>query len=97
MSHPRMPFSAQPDDVGLYRRDFEHDACGVAMKATKAGQIIGYAMQSSGASKDGKVLVWLQLGTYIPPATLDTLNALPELQAEIAALKTEVAALKAGK
>ena len=35
--------------------------------------------------------------TYIPPATLDTLNALPELQAEIAALKTEVAALKAGK
>ena len=70
---------------------------GVAMKATKAGQIIGYAMQSSGASKDGKVLVWLQLGTYIPPATLDTLNALPELQAEIAALKTEVAALKAGK
>ena len=37
MSHPRMPFSAQPDDVGLYRRDFEHDACGVAMVATLRG------------------------------------------------------------
>jgi glutamate synthase (NADPH/NADH) large chain len=37
MSHPRIPFSAQPEDVGLYRRDFEHDACGVAMVATLRG------------------------------------------------------------
>lgn len=49
---------------------------GTAMKATKAGQIIGYAMQSSEAAEDGKLLVWLQLGTYIPPATLDALNNL---------------------
>ncbi|MBM6399475.1 glutamate synthase large subunit [Phycicoccus sonneratiae] len=30
-------FSAQPDDVGLYRRAHEHDACGVAMVATMRG------------------------------------------------------------
>jgi glutamate synthase (NADPH/NADH) large chain len=30
-------FSAQPDDVGLYRRANEHDACGVAMVATMRG------------------------------------------------------------
>jgi len=49
---------------------------GTAMKATKAGQIIGYAMESSAVAKDGKVLVWLQLGTYIPQDALDALNAL---------------------
>ncbi|MFN8443576.1 MAG: hypothetical protein U0175_22550 [Caldilineaceae bacterium] len=47
---------------------------GVAMKATKAGQIIGYAMQSSKDAKDGKLLVWLQLGTYVPQDALDTFN-----------------------
>ena len=30
-------FSAQPGDTGLYRREFEHDACGVAMVATLRG------------------------------------------------------------
>ncbi|CCH74072.1 glutamate synthase (large subunit) [Nostocoides australiense Ben110] len=30
-------FSAQPADHGLYRREFEHDACGVAMVATLRG------------------------------------------------------------
>jgi glutamate synthase (NADPH/NADH) large chain len=30
-------FSAQPPDTGLYRRDHEHDACGVAMVATMRG------------------------------------------------------------
>ncbi len=30
-------FSAQPADVGLYRREHEHDACGVAMVATMRG------------------------------------------------------------
>ncbi|HMM94521.1 glutamate synthase large subunit [Phycicoccus sp.] len=30
-------FSAHPDDVGLYRREHEHDACGVAMVATMRG------------------------------------------------------------
>ncbi|MGA8045730.1 MAG: glutamate synthase central domain-containing protein, partial [Dermatophilaceae bacterium] len=31
-------FSAQPDSTGLYRRDQEHDACGVAMVATMRGR-----------------------------------------------------------
>ncbi len=30
-------FSAHPADVGLYRREHEHDACGVAMVATMRG------------------------------------------------------------
>ena len=30
-------FSAQPGDTGLYRREFEHDACGVALVATMRG------------------------------------------------------------
>lgn len=30
-------FSAQPQDSGLYRREFEHDACGVALVATMRG------------------------------------------------------------
>ncbi len=31
-------FSAHPPDTGLYRRELEHDACGVAMVATMRGQ-----------------------------------------------------------
>jgi glutamate synthase (NADPH/NADH) large chain len=30
-------FSAQPTDTGLYRREHEHDACGVALVATMRG------------------------------------------------------------
>ena len=30
-------FSAQPENVGLYRREHEHDACGVALVATMRG------------------------------------------------------------
>lgn len=45
---------------------------GVAMKATKAGKIIGYALEST--NNDGKVLVWLQPGTYIPDHLLEQLN-----------------------
>ncbi len=37
MFEPSIPFSAQPDDIGLYRRAHEHDACGVAMVATLRG------------------------------------------------------------
>jgi hypothetical protein len=82
---------------------------GVAMKATQAGQIIGYAMQSSDAAEDGKLLVWLQLGMYLPPATLDVLNndtlvaptgaapTLAELQAQIAELSAQVAELQAAQ
>ena len=35
--HTRTLFSAQPEDSGLYRREFEHDACGVALIATMRG------------------------------------------------------------
>ena len=48
---------------------------GVAMKATQAGQIIGYAMQSSDRVQEGKLLVWLQVGFYLPPAALAALNS----------------------
>jgi hypothetical protein len=82
---------------------------GAAMKATKAGQIIGYAMQSSAAAKDGKLLVWLQLGMYIPQATLDALNngaaanssavdpSIAELKVQVAELAAQVAKLQAVK
>lgn len=75
-------------------------APGTAMKATKAGQIIGYAMQSSSAAeavKSGKLLLWLQLGMYIPQDTLSALNSVADLKAQVTALAAEVAALKAGK
>ena len=35
--HTRTLFSAQPENSGLYRREFEHDACGVALIATMRG------------------------------------------------------------
>lgn len=78
---------------------------GAAMKATAAGQIIGYAMQSSDAAEDDKLLVWLQLGAYIPPETLAALNhsALPtaggadlsmaELKAQLTELSAQVVEL----
>lgn len=80
---------------------------GVAMKATQAGQIIGYAMQSSDAAKDGKLLVWLQLGAYIPPELLATLNhsvvpnedeydlSITELQTQLSELSAQVVELSA--
>lgn len=64
---------------------------GVAMKATQAGQIIGYAMQSSAAAEDGKLLVWLQIGTYVPPATLAALNDLTAAQLPAAATNAAAA------
>ncbi len=30
-------YSAHPENSGLYRREFEHDACGVALIATMRG------------------------------------------------------------
>jgi hypothetical protein len=47
---------------------------GAAMKATKAGQIIGYALESSVELREGKILAWLQLGYYVPPELLAELN-----------------------
>jgi len=49
---------------------------GVAMRATKAGKSIGYALE--GADKDGKVLVFLQPGYYIPARLLERLNELED-------------------
>jgi hypothetical protein len=81
---------------------------GVAMKATQAGQIIGYAMQSSDNAHEGKLLVWLQVGLYLPPAALDALNhgalnerahpaatdaTVAQLQAQIADLSAQLATL----
>lgn len=60
---------------------------GVAMKATEAGQIIGYAMQSSASATNGKLLVWLQIGTYVPQATLDALNEMMIAKAPVAPTK----------
>ncbi len=48
---------------------------GAAMKATQAGRIIGYALQSSDAAVDGKILVWLQPSTHIPEEQLAMLNS----------------------
>ncbi|MCB0159355.1 MAG: hypothetical protein KDD83_14560 [Caldilineaceae bacterium] len=53
---------------------------GAAMKATQAGPIVGYALQSSDEAVDGKLLVWLQPGAYLPPAQLDALNQLAAAQ-----------------
>ncbi len=43
-------FSAQPADTGLYRREHEHDACGVAMVATMRGtaghDIVAHALDA---------------------------------------------------
>ncbi len=39
---------------------------GKAMKATGAGKIIGIALESSAKAKDGKLLLWLQLGYHAP-------------------------------
>ncbi len=35
---PHTRFSAHPENSGLYRREFEHDACGVALIATMRGR-----------------------------------------------------------
>ncbi len=102
-------FSLENGPIGVGDPLTSSSQPGVAMKATKAGQIIGYAMQSSDAAKDGKLLVWLQLGTYIPQATLDALNnaapanssaadpSISELKAQLAELAAQVAKLQAAK
>src|SRR5512141_1466762 len=35
---PHSRFSTHPESSGLYRREFEHDACGVALVATMRGR-----------------------------------------------------------
>jgi hypothetical protein len=70
---------------------------GAAMKATQAGQIIGYALQSSEQMRDGRLLMWLQVGTYLPDELLANAQT-PEiaaLQSQVAALQQQNAALAA--
>lgn len=59
---------------------------GAAMKATQAGRIIGYAMQSSAAAAEGKLLVWLQPSTHIPAAQLAALNSSTAAVTELSSL-----------
>ncbi len=58
---------------------------GVAMKATKAGQIVGYALEK--AHQKGKALVHLQPGYYIPPKQLALLNQIDEMKAQVRELQ----------
>jgi|GEM_PF-1489271 len=70
---------------------------GKAMKATGAGKIIGLALESSAKAKDGKLLMWLQVGHYTPQQQLDELKAVKaenaELKAKSAAMETQLHAI----
>jgi hypothetical protein len=73
-------------------------SAGIAMRATSAGQIIGYALEK--ADQKGKVLVHLQPGYYIPPRMLAMLNhqdfvaSLNAQQAEVEELKSQLSKLE---
>jgi hypothetical protein len=73
-------------------------SAGVGMKATSAGQIIGYALEK--ADQKGKVLVHLQPGYYIPSKLLAALNqqdfvaGLNAQQAEVEELKSQLSKLE---
>jgi len=67
---------------------------GAAMKATQAGQIIGYALQSSDEIKDGKLLMWLQVGDHVPAELIARVNDSSAAMQEIAALREQVTALQ---
>jgi hypothetical protein len=58
---------------------------GVAMKATRAGKVLGYALESM--SMDGKVLLFVEPGFYIPPKQLEPLNQIDEIQALVSELQ----------
>jgi hypothetical protein len=58
---------------------------GVAMKASRAGKVLGYALESM--SMDGKVLVFVEPGYYIPPKQLDLLNRIDELETQVSELQ----------
>ncbi len=72
---------------------------GKAMKATGAGKIIGIALESSAKAKDGKLLMWLQVGYHAPatPATATAQRGRTSAREPggMAQLKAENAALKA--
>jgi hypothetical protein len=67
---------------------------GAAMKATQAGQIIGYALQSSEQIQDGKLLMWLQVGTYRPDELFARLNDTAAATREVAALREQIRTLQ---
>src|SRR6202007_565961 len=58
---------------------------GTAMKASRAGKILGYALEA--ASREGKVLLFVQPCYYIPPQQLAMLNQIVELQAQVSELQ----------
>jgi hypothetical protein len=45
---------------------------GVAMKANRAGMILGYALE--GADGEAKILAWIRPGPYVPTTLLERLN-----------------------
>ena len=69
---------------------------GKAMKATSAGKIIGIALESSDKAKDGKLLMWLQIGHHEPTTTTIASRNLSRKRqgAALVTLKHENATLK---
>jgi hypothetical protein len=65
---------------------------GIAMKATQAGKIIGYAMENANA--DGTLLALVQPGNYVPQEQLDALKRNAELEAWVVAQDARLAALE---
>ena len=65
---------------------------GVAMKATHAGKVIGYAMETQDG--DGQVLVLIQPGYYFPEEQLATQEQNAALQKQNADLEARVTALE---
>lgn len=65
---------------------------GAAMKATRAGKIIGYAMETK--ESDGKVLVLIQPGYFMPEEQVATQQQTAALQKQNADLEARVTALE---
>jgi hypothetical protein len=70
----RMKFSTENGLVAVGDPLTSSTKAGIAMRASKAGKIVGYALEP--AVSDGKVLTWLQPGHYLPPKLLAKLNQL---------------------
>ena len=66
---------------------------GATMKATRAGKIIGYALQA--AERDGQALVLLQPGTWLPADVLAAQTENAQLKARVASLEEQNAATDA--
>lgn len=66
---------------------------GVAMKATQAAKIIGYALEP--AHQDGKVLTFIEPGYYAAPELATLRSALSRVERENAALRTQLTSVLA--